>query len=431
MKWIKGLYLNAYLIVLALYVYLGKGIAYSYAAEVLLVLGIIIIAIDYKSFELFKDKRAAIILILLFINVIYIIRGMQRYDMIDVIRDSFMFNYAFFIFIIFLFKDDLIYFTERIFLIYKWYPFVQCALLLLSYSGMEEYSLFGDTSILYFKFGDIAVHLFISTILFLNGYVKFKSKVWAISFVIVIVYLYMVAASYNRAGMLGFGFCFVLFFFFAANDGIKKVVFRYLKWLPLAVLIALPFYLQTKVEEDFQGRKPGIEQLRNNVTSIFVSDADGSLNDNKVWRLAWWGKIIGYTFGGEYFLNGKGLGVNLKEDDEIVSDIFPDLRSPHSFHLNVLARFGVPVFFIWMYWIFISLRAAWKSRKNLFEVMMGLIFLMFIFNASFDVYLEGPMGALPFWTFTGLHWALNAYGIKPERVLESWEGSGTFGPQLD
>jgi hypothetical protein len=30
------------------------------------------------------------------------------------------------------------------------------------------------------------------------------------------------------------------------------------------------------------------------------------------------------------------------------------------------------------------------------------ILIGFIFNASFDVYLEGPMGAFPFWTWVGL-----------------------------
>lgn len=417
MKWIKAIYLNLYIIIFALYVYLGKGIAYSYAAEILLLIGIIVIVFDYKSFELFKDKRAIIILFLLFINIIFIINGVKHYKALEVLRDSFMFNYAFFIFIIFLFKDDLIYFASRIFLIYKWYPFVQCGLLLLSYSSrLEDYSLFGDTPILYFKFGDIAVHLLIATILFLNNYIKFKSKAFSIVFIVLIVYLYMVASSYSRAAMVGFMLSFILFFSISLNGKIKKLIFRYLKWLPLAVVIALPFYLQTKVDEDFQGRKPGIEQLRDNVASVFTSDGDGSLNDNKVWRLLWWGKIIGYTFGGEHFLNGKGLGVNLKEDDEIESDIFPDLRSPHSFHLNVLARFGVPIFFIWMYWIYISFNRTRRFRADPFEVMMGIIFFMFIFNASFDVYLEGPMGGLPFWTFVGLHFAFNAYNLKPVTV---------------
>ena len=417
MKWIKAIYLNLYIIIFALYVYLGKGIAYSYAAEILLLIGIIVIVFDYKSFELFKDKRAIIILFLLFINIFFIINGAQHYKALEVLRDSFMFNYAFFIFIIFLFKDDLIYFASRIFLIYKWYPFVQCGLLLLSYSSrLDDFSLLGDIPILNFKFGDIAVHLLIATILFLNNYIKFKSKAFSIVFIVLIVYLYMVASSYSRAAMVGFMLSFLLFFSISLNGKIKKLIFRYLKWLPLAVVIALPFYLQTKVEEDFQGRKPGIEQLRDNVASVFTSDGDGSLNDNKVWRLLWWGKIIGYTFGGEHFLNGKGLGVNLKEDDEIESDIFPDLRSPHSFHLNVLARFGVPIFFIWMYWIYISFNRTRRFRADPFEVMMGIIFFMFIFNASFDVYLEGPMGGLPFWTFVGLHFAFNAYNLKPVTV---------------
>ncbi|MDE3236510.1 MAG: O-antigen ligase family protein [Bacteroidota bacterium] len=339
--------------------------------------------------------------------------------MIEVIRDSFILNYSVFVLIIFLFKDEVNYLFSQIVLIYKWYPFIQCALFWLSFNDTAgNFSLFGDTHLLFFKFGDIAVHLCIATLLFLNHYIKFKSKSLLVLFVIAIVYIYMIAASYNRAGMLGYILSMMLFLYLSVNSQIKEMIYKYLKWLPVAVIVALPFYLHTKVDENFQGRKPGLEQLKENITSIFISNADGSLGDNKVWRLVWWGKIIGYTFGGNYFFSGKGLGVNLRVDDEIDTEELSELRSPHNFHLNILARYGVPVFFLWLYWIYLILKDVWVRRHHLVDVMMGVIFFMFIFNASFDVYLEGPMGAFPFWTFVGLFLAISAYDIKLEAELK-------------
>ena len=34
--------------------------------------------------------------------------------------------------------------------------------------------------------------------------------------------------------------------------------------------------------------------------------------------------------------------------------------------------------------------------------MLICLQIVFLFNASFDVFLEGPMGAFPFWLFVGI-----------------------------
>jgi hypothetical protein len=39
------------------------------------------------------------------------------------------------------------------------------------------------------------------------------------------------------------------------------------------------------------------------------------------------------------------------------------------------------------------------------------VLFAFLLNASFDVFLEGPMGAFPFWTWLGL------YLISEDEVL--------------
>jgi hypothetical protein len=43
-----------------------------------------------------------------------------------------------------------------------------------------------------------------------------------------------------------------------------------------------------------------------------------------------------------------------------------------------------------------------KRQLNAKTLLISTVLLAFIVNASFDVFLEGPMGAFPFWTWVGL-----------------------------
>jgi len=161
--------------------------------------------------------------------------------------------------------------------------------------------------------------------------------------------------------------------------------------------------MSTKLEENFQGRKVGLDQLKENALSIVSTDSEGTLNDNKVWRLAWWGKIIQDSFTGSNFLIGRGLGMSMATIDDIETDE-EGLRSPHNFHLNILGRYGVPFFALWVYWMIILIKPIKQKQISQYSFTLLIILFVFIINASLDVYLEGPMGAFPFWTFIGLYY---------------------------
>jgi hypothetical protein len=302
MNSIKKFYLNFYLVVLALYVYFDKGIAYSFLSEALLVGGVLLLILNYRSLEIPWNKRIFFLLLFLTVTAIFIVRGIREYPFMEVIRDSFVFNYILFVFILFLFKDDLGYFMQKLGVIYKWFPLVAViSFLSLSYIPyMTQLEVFGGQILLLYKYGDLSVHLFITTMLLLNGYIRMEKKFLVIN-AVMIAYLYLITASYSRAGMLAYIISFCVFYFFSANKVLKKQLISYLKYIPVILLIALPIYLGTNVEENFQGRKLGLDQLKENASSIFNPNAEGTLNDNKVWRLVWWAKIIDYTFGGEYF----------------------------------------------------------------------------------------------------------------------------------
>jgi hypothetical protein len=403
MSILRKTYLDAYILVLALYVFFNKGIAYSYAAEVLLAFGVLMLVFNFKKIEIPLDKKTLFLLFFLLLGIAYIFRGLGKYGLLDLVRDSFMFNYALFVFILIFLRKEIPYLLKGIYKIYAWFPLVATvSFLILTYvPRADEVKIFGSISIFHYKYGDMAVHLFIATLFLLNGKIKLAPKFFVAN-AILIAYLLLIASSYSRAGMVCFVIALLLFFFYSTNQQMKLALLAYLRYLPIVLIIALPIYLSTSVKENFQGRKVGLSQLSDNITSIISTEKGSTQSNNNVWRLVWWGKIIDYTFGGEYFLQGKGLGMSLAVDDEIEMDEENDLRSPHNFHLNILARFGVPIFCLWLYWLFLHVRLFKKKALSPDSLMLLSILLIFLLNASFDVFLEGPMGAFPFWTMLGL-----------------------------
>lgn len=404
MSALRKLYLDFYMLVFALYAFFNKGIAYSYLAEILLVIGVLILLKDFRKLEIIWDRSMKLLVLFLVVTLVYIARGVGKYPLMEIIRDSFMLNYAIFALILLFFKDQVDYLKEKLFLVYKWYPLVACcSFLCLSYIPFfETFKVFGNMILLLYKFGDMGVHLLISTLFMLNGYIR-MSKRFAVINTILTIYIFLVIAAYSRSGMLAYLLGLGVFFVYTKSRELKIFMQEYLRYMPLLLILALGLYGATKLEENFQGRKIGLSQLKENVVSIVSSDAEGSLNDNKVWRLAWWGKIIQDSFSGSNFFVGRGLGMSMAAVDDIEQDE-EGLRSPHNFHLNIMARYGVPFFLLWMYWMYLIMIRI--KRKDISQYSFTLLTILFVFivNASFDVYLEGPMGAFPFWTFIGLYY---------------------------
>ena len=402
MELVKNIYLRSYLLIMALYVFLNKGVAYTYFAEALLIIGIVILILSRKQFVLFVDKRVKILFFLLSINFIYILFGIIRYPIFDVVRDSFIFNYAWFIFILFLFKEKMDFIWRGLYFIYQWFPIVALINFILQYyvPFFESIIPFGGIPILLYKNGDMGVHLFISLILYLLDTEKY-TKSWGIFFLVITTLNFLILSSYSRSGMLSFILSLSLFIVFNKEAALKDRTKKILKFIPWVLLIVLPIYVNLKVEENFQGRAVGIEQIVNNFGSILGASTDATSENNVVWRLVWWAKIINYSFTPSNMFIGKGLGINLAISDDIITTD-DSLRSPHNFHLNIMARYGVIVFIVWIYWLVLVFKPLFKRKLTGKALAITCILFAFILNASFDVFLEGPMGAFPFWTWVGL-----------------------------
>lgn len=158
-------------------------------------------------------------------------------------------------------------------------------------------------------------------------------------------------------------------------------------------------------------REVSTDQLFDNITSIFGESSDENLEGTKRFRLGWWREIIDYTFNGPYFWQGKGFGVNLADADgfQVAEGV---MRAPHNSHLSILARMGVPGFGIWIvlqvgFGIVLLLAAirAHRLRLGLLSQLSAWVLVYWtaiMVNTSFDPYLEGPQGAIWFWSVFGL-----------------------------
>jgi O-antigen ligase len=186
-------------------------------------------------------------------------------------------------------------------------------------------------------------------------------------------------------------------------------------WKPAVVttVLGVAFFASNITIDVGLNRKISARQLVANVLSIGDSKQDLDLSGTREWRLAWWGDIVDYTVFGTYRWTGKGFGVNLGTDDGYrTGERDSPTRSPHSVHMTVLARAGVPGLALWVAlqvaFVLALVRACrrarrrgwdWWRRANLWILAYWAALLV---NGSFDVYLEGPQGGIWFWCIFGL-----------------------------
>ena len=230
----------------------------------------------------------------------------------------------------------------------------------------------------------------------------------------------VVLGTFSRGGLLSFlaafGLCFSL-----------RPPHRLLWRLMGVGVCGLVILAATGVQFELPGRDRPISagQIATNMLSLVSESDTGDLDGTKQWRLAWWEEIIKYTIKGRYFWTGKGFGINLADDDGFRLDSEGSLRSPHNGHLTILARAGVPGFVLWglvqLSWgceIFGGyLRSHWTGDRRWSGLFLFLLtyWVAFMINAAFDVFLEGPMGGVWFWTIYGIGLsAMWLYRHRPE-----------------
>ena len=414
MQLLNRAYIKIYFLVLLLYVFFNKGVAYSYMAELILVAGILILFINRKNVELGIDIKQILVSIFILVSFLFILVGFFQYPILSVLRDSLAFQYAWLAFIIYFLKNEYYFIWQKIILIYRWVPlvlFLNFILFYFVFLYLPPINIFGNQNIIIYKNGDKSVHLLISTILMFL-YSENYSRKWLIANTILIVINFLILLAFTRSGSVAYILALFSFFFFSKEKFLNESLRTLLKFVPIIMVIGIGLFIAIDIQGDAQGRTVSLSQITDNFTSIVSSDIDGTLTDNKVWRLIWWAKIVNESFTLQHFFVGKGLGMSLAGNDILNTD--DNLRSPHNFHLTILARFGYFVFITWIIWL-VSLFKPLFTRKLAGKTLaITSILLAFIINGSFDVFFEGPMGAFPFWTFVGLLFIENTYGSPTE-----------------
>ena len=287
----------------------------------------------------------------------------------------------------------------------------------------------GNARLIEAKGGDMMVHLTGITLFVMMGFRK-RSPLLITALV---ANIGLIAIS-NRGGMVAFILgCAAAWVLRPRTASVGKLAYV------LVVFLVLASAVGEVVEIRVNGgtRELSVEQLVTNVKSVFVGGEQSSLDNTKKWRLAWWEKIIDYTVRGEHFWDGKGFGVNLAKSDGFLA--VKDLRSPHNGHLTILARMGVPGFALWLglqlWWCALGLGAWLRARRRddvrwqgLLAVLAGY-WVAFTINASFDVYFEGPMGGIWFWTVWGVGVAAFALERTRPEVLADVPMEGADRPR--
>jgi len=410
--------LRVYLLIhaawLILYALLGKGFAYAgwppfYVSEVLVVLAFIAIGSSGCVLRLLRTPLGVLLSCFIVWQLIRTAPFVQIYEM-DTLRDAAIWCYSVFAFVVaaavirlrgFLHIAVIRYFRRFA----RVYLFLGAGAWLVTLYFRDSLPHWSGTavSIPSIKGGEYCVHM--------AGIVAFAlSGLWPKSPWIVLIIVDAMLGMGVRGGLLAFlisaGFILLL-----------RPKFKRTAILMASALIAVVVLEAFEIHFTIPGtsREFSVEQLSDSLGSVIGVSERLDLEGTKSWRLKWWGEIRDYTVYGPFFWQGKGYGINLADSDGFqVGTRDEPLRSPHNSHLTFLARSGVPGFVLWillqgfwaaaMFWSYIKAAqrqmALWSA---LFSWLMAY-WLAFVVSASFDVFLEGPMAGIPFWSLFGMGW---------------------------
>lgn len=144
----------------------------------------------------------------------------------------------------------------------------------------------------------------------------------------------------------------------------------------------------------------------------YETDSSSFKGDNNRFRFVWWKNVVLETWETNP-LFGLGFGADLARG--FVQEYYPEgsdefsARSPHNVFLGVFGRMGVAGLAVWLGFCAILLRQTWRGLRRSENPVVWSLWCgawVILVSATFGVVLEGPMGAVIFWTLLGLASAL-------------------------
>jgi hypothetical protein len=163
-------------------------------------------------------------------------------------------------------------------------------------------------------------------------------------------------------------------------------------------------------EKKFHGVTERVQSLTDYFGhGTYVSAESAMKGDNNRFRSLWWEKVVEETLAdGPVF--GLGFGHDLARN--FLREYNPDMaedftaRSPHSILVSIVGRLGFAGLALFLVLMAAVAVRTWRAvrRPDTPSVSLGLwaaAWTIFV-SACFGVVLEGPMGAVVFWTLLGL-----------------------------
>jgi hypothetical protein len=427
------LYLLIHGMWLLLYALLGKGFAYAgwpplYVSEILVAFALVAIASSGCLARLLRTPLGILLSCFIAWQLIRTVPFFQTYEM-DTLRDAVIWGYSIFAFVVaaavirlrgFLHMAVTGYYRKFA----RIYLFLGAGAWLITLYFRDSLPQWPGTgvSIPSIKGGEYCVHMAGILAFALSGLMP--KGAW-----IILIIADALLGMGVRGGLLAFlisgGFILLL-----------RPKFQRIAILLASGLIAVVTMETFDIHFTIPGtsREFSLEQLSDSISSVLGVSQRQDLEGTKNWRLAWWREIRDYTVYGPFFWQGKGYGINLADSDGFqVGTRDEPLRSPHNSHLTFLARSGVPGFILWMslqtFWAAAMLWSYVKAFQRqmplwsaLFSWLMAY-WIAFMVSASFDVFLEGPMAGIPFWSLFGFGWGAHVIFKTQLKQQEDNRGS--------
>lgn len=264
---------------------------------------------------------------------------------------------------------------------------------------------FAGAPLIYFK-GDIAATYLVIGALLIHHWAQGRQRLWA--WPVAAGLFLSVMASDSRAAQLGALVAVVLLLlarrwrFPALHGGVTA--------LALVVVVALAvFFDNTWARRKLHGVADRLQSVVDVTgTRTYTSEESFFKGDNNRYRLIWWKNVVEATWQ-ENPAFGLGFGADLAHD--FVQEYYPDLtedfgiRSPHNVFITIFGRLGFVGLAVWGMFCACVVGATWRALHRSDrppDWALWCAVCVILCSATFGVVLEGPMGAVVFWTLLGL-----------------------------